>query len=243
VIIPVHLYGRPADMRPILEMANDRIQVVEDAAQAHGVRYEGRRVGSLGALGCFSFYPTKNLGAFGDAGAVVTDSAELATRVRMLRDHGGLTADDHDLIGQNSRMDALQAAVLSVKLPYLDGWNERRRALAAAYTERLAALGPDHIVPPAVTADHNFHLYVTRVPGGRRDALLRHLRANGIGAGVHYPGPIHRTKAFAHLGLAGSLPVAERLDAEILSLPMHAELSDDDVEYVCEQIARGLGLR
>jgi dTDP-4-amino-4,6-dideoxygalactose transaminase len=239
-VIPVHLYGQPADLRPILDLAGDRIHVIEDTAQAHGARYEGRRVGSLGTFGCFSFYPTKNLGAFGDAGGVVTDDPELATRVRMLRDHGGLTADDHDIIGQNSRMDTLQAAVLSVKLPHLDEWNERRRKHAAAYAERIAPLGPDLIVPPSAAGDHIFHIYVTRVPGGRRDALVRHLRAHGVGAGVHYRGPIHRTKAFAHLGLGGTLPVAERLDGEIMSLPMHAELSADDIDYVCEQIARGL---
>lgn len=240
VIIPVHLYGQPADLRPILDLAGERVHVVEDAAQAHGARYEQGRAGAFGTLGCFSFYPTKNLGAFGDAGGVVTDDPQLATRVRMLRDHGGLTADDHDLIGQNSRMDALQAAVLSVKLPHLDEWNARRRQHAAAYAERLALLGPDRIVPPAAAGDHVFHLYVTRVPGGRRDDLVRHLRANGVGAGVHYPGPIHRTKAFAHLDLDGRVPVAERLNAEIMSLPMHAELSTDDIDYVCEQVAQGL---
>lgn len=240
-IIPVHLYGRPAEMRPILDIADDRISVIEDAAQAHGATYKGRRAGSLGTLGCFSFYPTKNLGAFGDAGAVVTDDPELATRVRMLRDHGGISADEHEFLGQNSRMDALQAAVLSVKLPYLDEWNARRREHAGAYAQRLGGLGEDRlVVPTAGAGDHIFHIYVVRVPGGRRDGLLRHLRSRGIGAGVHYPGPIHRTKAFAHLGLSGKLPVAERLDEEILSLPMHAELTPDDIDYVCEQIVQGL---
>jgi dTDP-4-amino-4,6-dideoxygalactose transaminase len=239
-IIPVHLYGQPADLRPILDLAGDRMYVIEDAAQAHGAVYAGRRVGSLGTLGCFSFYPTKNLGAFGDAGAMVTDDPKLATRLRMLRDHGGLTADEHEVIGQNSRMDALQAAVLSVKLPHLDSWNARRRERAAAYEERLSGLGPDRLVLPSAVGDHIFHIYVTRVPGGRRDSLLRFLRSRGVGAGVHYPGPIHRTKAFAHLGLNGKLPVAERLDEEILSLPMHAELALEDIDYVCEQIVQGL---
>lgn len=240
-IIPVHLYGQPADLRPILDLAAERgIAVIEDAAQAHGVRYDGRHVGTLGRLGCFSFYPTKNLGAFGDAGAVVTDDPELAARVRMLRDHGGLTADDHDFVGQNSRMDALQAAVLSAKLPYLDEWNERRRQRAAWYTQRLSALGADRIVPPVARGDHIYHIYVVQVLNGQRDGLLAHLRANGVGAGIHYPGPIHRTKAFSYLGLHGRLPVAERLESEILSLPMHAELTEDDVDYVCHQVAIGL---
>ncbi|MGC5033403.1 DegT/DnrJ/EryC1/StrS family aminotransferase [Micromonospora sp. DT229] len=173
-LIPVHLYGQPASMRPLLDLARDRgLAVIEDAAQAHGARYDGRRVGSLGTLGCFSFYPTKNLGAFGDAGGVVTDDDELAVRVRMLRDHGGLTADDHDIVGQNSRMDALQAAVLSVKLAHLDEWNDRRRHRAACYAERLSAL-EDRVVAPHADGDHIYHIYVIRVAAQRRDPLLRY---------------------------------------------------------------------
>ncbi|MEU4792149.1 DegT/DnrJ/EryC1/StrS family aminotransferase [Micromonospora tulbaghiae] len=239
-LIPVHLYGQPAPMAELLDLADRHgLAVIEDAAQAHGASYAGRRVGSIGTLGCFSFYPTKNLGAFGDAGAVVTDDADLATRVRMLRDHGGLTADDHDIIGQNSRMDAMQAAVLSVKLPYLDEWNERRRQCARQYAERLAGMA-DRVAPPVAIDDHVYHIYVVRVPAERRDPLLRYLRQNGIGAGVHYPGPIHRTGAFAHLGLEGRLPIAERLNAEMLSLPMHPALTEDDIDYVCEHLATGL---
>ncbi|MEU1762955.1 DegT/DnrJ/EryC1/StrS family aminotransferase [Micromonospora sp. NPDC005652] len=239
-IIPVHLYGQPAPMRPLLDLARDRgLAVIEDAAQAHGARYDGRRVGALGTLGCFSFYPTKNLGAFGDAGGVVTDDEELAVRVRKLRDHGGLTADAHDIVGQNSRMDALQAAVLSVKLAYLDEWNDRRRHRAAHYAQRLAALA-DQVTTPHADGDHIYHIYVVRVPAPRRDPLLRYLRAHGIGAGVHYPGPIHRTGAFAHLSLDGQLPVAELLNNEMLSLPMHAELSESDIDYVCDHLAKGL---
>jgi dTDP-4-amino-4,6-dideoxygalactose transaminase len=245
VIIPVHLYGRTADLDPIVDLAERHgLRTIEDAAQAHGARHGDRRLGTIGALGCFSFYPTKNLGAFGDAGGVVTDDPALADRVRMLRDHGGLDADQHDLLAQNSRMDAMQAAVLSAKLPYLDEWNGRRRRHAARYTQRLEELGlADRIVPPQDDPGHVYHIYVTRVPHGRRDELLRHLRANGVGAGIHYPAPIHRTKAFAFLGIDGALPVAERLGGEILSLPMHAELSEDDIEYVCQQVAQGLAAR
>lgn len=239
-IVPVHLYGQPAPMDALLEIARAHdLTVIEDAAQAHGARYRDRRAGSLGTLGCFSFYPTKNLGAFGDAGAVVTSDPGLAVTVRKLRDHGGLTADDHDIVGQNSRMDALQAAVLSAKLPYLDEWNERRRRHARGYAERLATLA-DRVTTPQAAADHIYHIYVIRVPHARRDPLLRYLRAHGVGAGIHYPGPIHRTGAFGYLGLDGRLPAAEQLNDEMLSLPMHAELSDSDLDYVCERVAEGL---
>jgi dTDP-4-amino-4,6-dideoxygalactose transaminase len=241
VLIPVHLYGRPAPMDDLLAIAAEHgLAVVEDAAQAHGADYRGRKAGAIGTLGCFSFYPTKNLGAFGDAGAVVTADPDLAVKVRMLRDHGGLTADEHAVIGQNSRMDALQAAVLSVKLPYLDEWNQRRRRLARGYAERLAGVADRVTTPQLDDGDHIHHLYVVRVGGGRRDALLQFLRANGIGAGLHYPGPIHRTGAFSYLNLEGRLPEAERLNDEMLSLPMHAELSDSDLDYVCEHVAAGL---
>ena len=240
-IVPVHMYGQAANMEAILDVATGRgISVIEDVAQAHGAWYRGSRTGTWGRLGCFSFYPTKNLGAFGDAGAVVTDDAELANRVRMLRDHGGLAADDHDIVGQNSRMDALQAAVLSVKLPHLDEWNNQRRRCAAWYTQRLGVLGADRIAPPIARGDHIFHIFVIRVLNGQRDRVLSHLRAHGIGAGVHYPGPIHRTKAFSYLGLNGKLPTAERLDEEILSLPMHSWLTEEDVDYVCSHVASAL---
>jgi dTDP-4-amino-4,6-dideoxygalactose transaminase len=240
-IIPVHLYGQPAPMAAILDLAASHgLRLIEDAAQAHGAWYRDARVSTLGDLGCFSFYPTKNLGAFGDAGAVVTQDAALAERVRMLRDHGGLHADEHRLLGQNSRMDALQAAVLSVKLGHLDEWNELRRRHARAYAQRLAALVDERIVPPSADGDHVYHIYVTRVSAGRRDLLLRYLRANGIGAGVHYPSPVHLTPAFAELGPAGRHRVAERLSTEILSLPMHPFLTEDDIDYVCEHVAKGL---
>jgi dTDP-4-amino-4,6-dideoxygalactose transaminase len=239
-VIPVHLYGQPAAMRPLLDLVRDHgLAIIEDAAQAHGARYDGRRAGSLGTLGCFSFYPTKNLGAFGDAGGVVTSDEDLAVQVRKLRDHGGLTADEHEIIGQNSRMDALQAAVLSVKLAYLDEWNDRRRHHAARYADRLSLLD-GRVVTPYAEGDHVYQLYVIRVPAQRRDPLLRYLRANRIGAGMHYPGPIHRTGAFAHLGLEGRLPHAEQLNDEMLSLPMHAELSESDIDYVCDHVAKGL---
>lgn len=242
-VIPVHLYGRPANLSPILALAERHgFVVLEDAAQAHGAVYDGRRVADIGALGCFSFYPTKNLGAFGDAGAIVTSDDSLADRARRLRDHGGLTADEHLMIAQNSRMDALQAAVLSVKLPHLDMWNAQRRQHAAGYAHRAEEHGlTDRIVlPPADHPGHVHHIYVTQVPGGRRDAVLTSLRRAGVGAGVHYPRPIHLTEAFSHLGLAGQLPVSERLAGEILSLPMYPQLTEDDLDYVIDSLAVAL---
>lgn len=238
-IVPVHLYGRPADLDPIIELAQrHRIPLVEDAAQAHGATWHGRRVGGIGLIGCFSFYPTKNLGAFGDAGIVVTDDDQIAERVRLLRDHGGLVADEHRLVGHNSRLDSLQAAVLSAQLGHLDSWNELRRRHAARYTERLSGIGDGTVIaPPAPCAEHVHHLFVTRVPDGRRDAMLAALRDAGIGAARHYPLPIHQTPAFAFLDHGpGSFPTAERLATEILSLPMFPHLTDDEIEYVCDVV-------
>lgn len=244
VVVPVHFYGRPAPMDAILAIAREHgLHVVEDAAQAHGARYGDRRVGGIGDLGCFSFYPTKNIGAFGDGGAVVTDDDELAHRVRVLHDHGGVEADQHEILAQNSRLDSLQAAVLSVQLPRLDGWNEARRAHADAYRERLTAIGGGTAVLPPATAgtDHVHHLYVTRVPGGRRDRLLQELRSRGVGAGIHYPRPIHLTPAFSFLGRGpGSFPVAEQLAREILSLPMFPQLEPDELSFVCDQLEQAV---
>lgn len=235
-IIPVHLYGHPADMDPILNLAQEHgVIVIEDACQAHGARYKGRRAGSLGQAAAFSFYPAKNLGAYGDAGIVATDDARVANRVRMLRNYGQQKKYHHTELGFNRRLDTVQAAILRVKLRHLDTWNDRRRQLARRYTERLAAL-PLALPQEAAYAEPVYHLYVIRTQ--RRDELLDYLRAQGVAAGIHYPIPIHQQPAYAHLGYAvGSLPVTEQQAAQLLSLPMYPELSDDAVDYVAETIA------
>jgi dTDP-4-amino-4,6-dideoxygalactose transaminase len=229
-VLPVHLYGRPADMAAISSIAVDAgVPVIEDAAQAHGADVVGpdgrRRSGSLGRAGCFSFYPGKNLGAFGDAGAVTTDDEEFAGRVRMLRDHGRTNKYEHEVVGYAHRLDTLQAAVLAVKLTTLAADNELRRSLAASYSAKLAGVGD--LITPVDTPDRRsvFHLYVLRT--ARRDALLAHLNASGIGAGVHYPIPLHRQPAYASLGYReGSLPATEEWARECLSLPLYPELTE-----------------
>lgn len=235
-IIPVHIFGQMADMDPILAVAERQgVPVIEDACQAHGATYKGRKAGSIGLAGCFSFYPSKNLGALGDAGAVVTHSAELNQRLRQLRDHGQPVKYRHELIGWNGRMDGFQAAVLSVKLPHLDAANAQRRLLASHY-DRLLADCPE-IVRPQVAdgAGHVYHLYVVRVPD--RDAILADLKARGIHCGVHYPVPIHLQPAWARLGYGpGSFPVTERCARECLSLPLYPELSLEQVEIVASNL-------
>jgi dTDP-3-amino-3,4,6-trideoxy-alpha-D-glucose transaminase len=231
-IMPVHLYGQPADMDGLTALGRERgIPVVEDAAQAQGARYRGRRAGGLGDAAAFSFYPGKNLGAMGDAGAVTTDDEALADRVRTLRNYGSKVKYQHEVAGLNSRLDSLQAAFLRIKLRRLDEWNERRRAVAARYLERLA--GADGLVLPAVAewAEPVWHLFVVR--HRRRDALQARLAEAGVDTIIHYPIPPHLTGAYG-AGFAGrSLPVAERLADEVLSLPMGPHLSLDD----CEQVA------
>jgi dTDP-4-amino-4,6-dideoxygalactose transaminase len=241
-IVPVHLYGQPADLAPILELAEDRdIAVVEDAAQAHGARYGRRRVGGLGRLGCFSFYPAKNLGALGDAGAVVTNDGELAQRIRLLRNLGESPKHHHETRGHNERLDTMQAAVLRVKLRRLDGWNEARRAVARAYGAALAGL-PLRLPVEAAGREHVWHLYVVRSPD--RDALHAALRAVGVGVGMHYPVPLHLQPALAGLGYAaGNFPVAEAWAAELLSLPMHPALSEEAIGTVSATIERALSAR
>lgn len=239
-IIPVHLYGQPADMDPILKIAKKyNLHVVEDAAQAHGAQYRGQRVGSFGHIGCFSFYPAKNLGAFGDAGAAVTNDDEIATTVRKLRDHGGIKKYQHDLVGYNSRLDSLQAAVLSTKLRYLDEWNERRRKNARIYDELLSEM--PHVVTPGVLekVNHVYHLYVVRLDHSNRDGLRGYLESRGIGSGIHYPKPVHLTKAFRYLGYKeGDFPVAEQYTRKIISLPMYPQLNREQIEYVVQEIKR-----
>jgi dTDP-3-amino-3,4,6-trideoxy-alpha-D-glucose transaminase len=290
-VIPVHLFGATVDLDPILALAREAgVHVIEDACQAHGARYRGRRVGTLGTLGCFSFYPTKNLGAWGDGGAVVTAVPELADRVRLLRSHGERPRYRHRLVGATARMDALQAAVLRRKLTRLDGWNDERRRLGAALRARLTRAGEGEagegmaaadwsrglagdepqvltvadgvrgmttdderrspeglagdIGAPAVDpvrlpfpgADHVHHLFVVRCE--RRDALREHLALRGVATGIHYPVPIHRTAAYADLGLGpGSLPMSEWLAERICSLPIFPGMSGAELEQVAGTVA------
>lgn len=237
-IIPVHLYGQPAEMRRILEIAEThRLYVIEDAAQAHGVAYRGRKVGSWGHMACFSFYPSKNLGAYGDAGAVATNDDQIALVVRKLRDHGGTEKYVHDCVGYNSRLDTLQAAVLLVKLKHLDKWNDMRRGNAQIYNELLSEV-PGIVLPAALErAGHVYYLYVIRVDRGSRDGLRQYLEEQGIRTGIHYPTPVHLTPALGHLGHRnGEFPVAERCAGKILSLPMYPELERRQIEYVADHI-------
>jgi len=237
-VIPVHLYGQPAEMEPILDLADARgLLVIEDAAQAHGAVYRGRKVGSFGRAASFSFYPAKNLGAYGDAGAVATDDDVVADAVRRLRDHGGLQKYQHDVIGYTSRLDAVQAAVLRTKLQYLDRWNARRREHARLYDRLLAGIPGVAVPVQLLEATHVFHLYVITVDPQRRDALRQDLRDHGIGTGIHYPLPVHLTPAFRFLGYsAGDFPVAVRASQSVLSLPMYPELSAGQIECVAGHI-------
>jgi dTDP-4-amino-4,6-dideoxygalactose transaminase len=231
-IIPVHLYGATVDMDPILELARSaRIAVIEDACQAHGARYRGRRVGSMGHIGCFSFYPAKNLGAWGDGGAVVTSRPELADRVRLLRSHGERPRYRHRVIGTTARLDGLQAAVLRVKLRHLDRWNAQRRRAAAELRRALSGLSLELPALPVAAGDHVYHLFV--VQSDERDLLRAQLTARGVASAVHYPVPVHRTEAYAHLGLhAGSLPVTERMAERVCSLPIFPGIEDWQIRAI-----------
>ena len=234
-IVPVHLYGAPADMDAVLAVARAHaLPVVEDCAQAHGARYRGQMVGTLGDAAAFSFYPTKNLGALGDGGAVATNRPEVAERLRLLRQYGWRERYVSDVAGTNSRLDELQAAILRVRLGHLEAENEARRRLAARYDAALAGL--PIALPAARPADCPvYHLYVIRAAA--RDALAEHLRARGIGTGVHYPVPVHRQPAYAHLGYGpGSLPATEAAAAEVLSLPMYHDLTEGAVDTVAAAI-------
>ena len=236
-IIPVHLYGRTVDMDPLLELARrHRLAVVEDACQAHGAWYRGRRVGSLGDAGCFSFYPAKNLGAWGDGGAVTTSDPDLARRVRLLRAHGENPRYHHQILGTTSRLDSIQAAVLRIKLQRLDGWNERRRRAGADLTAVLADTIVRAPAQPATDGDHVFHQFV--VESDFRDDLRVHLEDRGIASAIHYPVPIHRSAAYSDLGLGpGSLPVAERLAERICSLPVSPSLSSEEIAAIGGAVA------
>jgi len=231
-IIPVHLYGATVDMDPILELARTaRVAVVEDACQAHGARYRGRRAGSMGHMGCFSFYPAKNLGAWGDGGAVVTSRPELADKVRLLRSHGERPRYRHRMVGTTTRLDGMQAAILRVKLRYLDRSNAQRRRAAAELRRALSGLELELPAQPVPAGDHVYHLFV--VQSDERDLLRAQLTARGVASAVHYPVPVHRTEAYAHLGLhAGSLPVAESMADRVCSLPIFPGIEDWQIRAI-----------
>jgi len=237
-VMPVHLYGACAGMDPILEAARGRgIPVIEDAAQAIGAEYRGRRAGSIGDAGCFSFFPSKNLGGAGEGGMITTNDANLAQRLRALRVHGSKVRYYHDEVGTNSRLDTLQAAVLRVKLRYLDQWTARRQANAGQYRKLLGPLDLPIRLPgtPETSTRHIYNQFVIRAQ--RRDALREHLAGLGIGTEVYYPLPLHLQKCFASLGYApGSFPVSETASGEVLALPVYAELSEEELAYVCQGI-------
>jgi dTDP-3-amino-3,4,6-trideoxy-alpha-D-glucose transaminase len=235
-VIPVHLMGSTVDMDAILDVARPAgLKVIEDTAQAHGAFLGGRRVGSIGDVGCFSFYPTKNLGGWGDGGAIVTNDPEVAQNVKLLRSHGESPRYHHRMVGTTARLDALQAALLRVKLRRLDAANDARRRLGAALREGLAGTSVELPEPARADGDHVYHLFIVRTT--QRDALREHLDAHGVSSAVHYPFPIHRTEAYADLGLSeGSLPVAERLAEEILTLPLFPTMSDQDVSRIVDAV-------
>jgi dTDP-4-amino-4,6-dideoxygalactose transaminase len=234
-VIPVHLYGQACDMDRIIAVAKrHQLKVIEDAAQAHGARWRGQRVGSIADAGCFSFFPGKNLGAYGDAGGVVSNDEDLIRRIRMLANHGRAEKYVHERLGVNSRLDGLQAAILRVKLRHLDAWNDERRRVARQYGEplrdsdvRLPVVNPE--------AEPVWHLFVVRT--GDRDQLLAKLKAQGIAGGVHYPVPLHLQPAYQHLQIpAGALPITERAAATVVSLPMYPEMMQEQVEVVSQAV-------
>jgi dTDP-4-amino-4,6-dideoxygalactose transaminase len=240
-IMPVHLFGQPADLHPIINAAiASGLPIIEDAAQAIGATYDGHQVGSLGAFGCFSFFPSKNLGALGDAGLVTTSSPELARAVRMLRNHGMEPKYFHRVVGGNFRLDALQAAALRVKLPHLEDWTNGRRRNAARYRARLASAGLTDTVRLPVECPGRTHIYnqfVVRVPS--RDSLRKHLEESGIGTEIYYPVPIHRQECFRNLGHGeGAFPEAEAAARESLALPIYGELTERQQDMVVDAIAR-----
>ncbi|HEU4765953.1 MAG TPA: DegT/DnrJ/EryC1/StrS family aminotransferase [Pyrinomonadaceae bacterium] len=234
-LIPVHLYGQSCDMDAIMEIARKHgLKVVEDAAQAHGGRWRGQRVGSIGDAATFSFYPGKNLGAFGDGGAVVSQDAGLIERIRMVANHGRLEKYTHKMEGVNSRLDGLQAAILRVKLRYLDEWNARRRQIADAYMDQLTDRG---IALPTVheNAEPVWHLFVIRL--AERERLASLLKEEGIATGIHYPVPLHQQPAYEDRAASYSLPATERAAQEVLSLPMYPELTQEQIERICNSVS------
>jgi dTDP-4-amino-4,6-dideoxygalactose transaminase len=236
-VIAVHLYGMPAELDELDRLCGEAgAHLVEDACQAHGARYRGRPAGSLGTAAAFSFYPSKNLGALGDAGAVTTADGALAARIRLLRDLGQAQKNVHEIVGHNDRLDALQAAFLRCKLPHLQRWNERRREVAAAYAALLDDL-PLELPPDDAECDHGWHLYVVRCR--QRDEVRRHLSSLGVETGVHYPTPVHSQPAYSNLH-QGSFPETERHCQRVLSLPMHPHLDDGAIEVVATRLGEAL---
>lgn len=234
VILPVHLYGHPAPMDELRDIAGRHgLRLIEDAAQAHGAEYRGRRCGSLGDLACFSFYPGKNLGAYGDGGAVTGNDEGLLAHVRRLRDHGRTSKYEHVEVGYGERLDALQAAVLAVKLRHLDGWVQARRRAAARLDSWLTGTS---VIRPVEALDvrHAYHLYVIRSTG--RDSLLESLKERGVGAGVHYPVPLHRQVAYSTVARSGELTETDRAASEVLSLPLFPEITDDQLRTVADHV-------
>lgn len=238
-ILPVHLFGHPVEMDPILEIARKHgLLVIEDASQAHGATYNGRPIGGIGDIGCFSLYCSKTLGAYGEAGICVTNNPDLAERMRVLRDHGSRRRYEHEVMGVNARMDEIQAAILRVKLPYLDRWNAARREHAAAYTDRLRDIVASTPVA-APWAQHAFYVYVIETPD--RDRVREALAERGIQTGIHYPIPLHLQPACKSYGYAqGTLPMTEAAAERILSLPMYAELTSDQIQQVCDALVEVL---
>lgn len=237
-IVPVHLYGQPSDLDAVIEVARKHnLVVIEDACQAHGALYRGKPVGAIGDAGCFSFYPGKNLGAYGDAGMVVTNNRDIAERLKLLRNYGQPEKYQHTIMGYNRRLDSLQAAVLRVKLRHLGEWNASRQRAAMRYNELLKDV--DSIRTPYVAEEssHIYHLYVIQHP--QRDRLLSYLREQGVYAGLHYPTPVHLQPCYENLGMrSGSLPVTEALASQVISLPMYAEITTEQIDYVCECVKR-----
>lgn len=236
-ILPVHLYGQPANMDPIKDVAKKyNLKVIEDAAQAHGAEYNNKRVGALGDIGIFSFYPGKNLGAYGDAGAVVTNDSDISHKIAMLRNHGRTKKYEHEYEGYNCRLDTLQAAILRVKLKYINSWNEARRNHASSYRKLLQ--NTDIILPTEQKDNkHIYHIFAVRTAD--RDNLLNKLKNEGIGAGIHYPIPLHLQPAYRYLGYkAGDFPITEKCAREIISLPMYPELDEAKIKKVAEAISK-----
>jgi dTDP-3-amino-3,4,6-trideoxy-alpha-D-glucose transaminase len=234
-VIPVHLMGSTVDLDPVIALAREHdLRVIEDTAQAHGADHRGRRVGGIGDIGCFSFYPTKNLGGWGDGGAIVTNDEQLAHRVRLLRSHGEQPRYHHRIVGTTARLDALQAAVLRVKLRRLDESNARRRRLGTTLRAGLEGTSVELPAPAFAGADHVYHLFIVR--SAERDALRAHLETHGVSTAVHYPFPIHRTEAYGPFA-EGSLPAAEQLAREICTLPMFPTMSDEDVDRVIAAVS------
>lgn len=238
-IMPVHLYGQMADMDPIMEIAKKHnLYVIEDAAQSIGSTYKGKKAGGIGTCGCFSFYPTKNLSGIGDGGMVVTNDERLAAKIKVMRDHGQNPTYYYNFVGGNFRLDAVQAAVILVKLPYLDEWSQARRKNAEYYNKRFAgtAVQTPYVRPDCVTV---YHLYVIRA--AKRDRLMEQLKKNGVGCGIYYPLPLHLQKCFGYLGLKqGDFPESEKAANEVLALPIYPELTDDMKDYVVETVLGAL---